>query len=140
MKEGVREFSVSPVWMEKGHERLRDSHESALGPFSCCVRAGIRGMWYVSTADTGMKTGNAERLQAPSMLEIAPVELWERRKRVVCAAKPALLKGFLPVVRVSATLPISASSQGCSLTRAGPQCEGRCRVVFPLGRYSRSGL
>lgn len=40
-------------------------------------------MWYVSTADTGMKTGNVERLQAPSTLEIAPAELWEGRRRVI---------------------------------------------------------
>lgn len=83
-----------------------------------------------------------ERLQAPSTLEIAPAELWERRKRVVCAAQRAFLEGFLPAVRVSATLPISASSQGCSLPRAAPPFEGRCRAGFPPGwsdqEYSHS--
>lgn len=83
MKEGVRELSVSSAWLGKEHKRLCDSHESALGPFSWCVGAGIRGMWYVSTADTGMKTGNVERLQAPSTLEITPAELWEGRRRVI---------------------------------------------------------
>lgn len=80
MKGGVRELSASPAWLGKGHERLQDSHECALGPFSWCVRAGIPGMRYVSTADTGMKTGNVERLQAPSTLEIAPAELGEKEK------------------------------------------------------------
>lgn len=99
-------------------------------------------MHYVSTADTGMKTGNVESLQAPSMLEIAPAELWERRKRLICASKCALLKGFLPAVCVSAMVPISASSQGCSLPRAAPRCEGSCRAGFPSGwsdqEYSHS--
>lgn len=81
-------------------------------------------MRYVSTADTGMKTGNMERLQAPSMLEIAPAELWERRKRVVCAAKCALLKGVLPAVCVSAMVqflpaPRDALSQGQPLSVNG---------------------
>lgn len=69
MKDRVRELSISPAWLRKGHERLQDSHASALGPFSWCVRAGIRGMQYVSISDTGMKTGNTERLQTPSMLK-----------------------------------------------------------------------
>lgn len=77
MEEGVRQLSISPAWLGKGHEGLRDSHESALGLFSWCVRAGIRGTQCVSTADTGMKTGNVERLQALHMLETAPAELWE---------------------------------------------------------------
>lgn len=112
MKEGVRKLSVTPAWLGKGHKRLRDSHESALGPFSWCVRAGIRGMRYVSAADAGMKTGNAERLQALSTLEIAPAERWERRKRDICAAKCALLKDFLPAVCVS---PHLRQLQECSL-------------------------
>lgn len=113
MKEGDGELSVSPAWLGKGHKRLQDSHESALGLFSWCVRAGIPGMRYVSTADTGMKTGNAERLQAPSTLEIAPAELWERRERGICAAKHPLLKGFLSAVRVSAMVPTPASPSVC---------------------------
>lgn len=128
MKEEVRELSASPAWLGKGHKRLQDSHECALGPFSWCVRAGIRGMRYVSTADTGMKTGNVERLQAPSTLEIA-LRSRERRTRVVCIAKCALLKGFLSAVCVSAVIPIPASSQRC----LSPPCEGRCRAGFPPG-------
>lgn len=83
-----------------------------------------------------------ERLQALITLETAPAELWERRKKVICAAKSALLKGFLPAVRVSAEVPISASSLGCSLPRAAPWCERKRRAGFPLGwsdqEYSHS--
>lgn len=127
MKDRIRELSISPAWLRKGHERLQDSHASALGPFSWCVRAGIQGMQYVSISDTGMKTGNTRGCRHPACSSPCSA-LGEKQKRVGSTETRILQKGFLPAVHVSATLPLSPSSQMCSLTRAAPLHVGRCRL------------
>lgn len=51
----------------KGMEGSRVPMDLPLGPSSWCVRTGILRMPHVSIADTGMETGNAQRLLTTSL-------------------------------------------------------------------------
>lgn len=67
-----------------------------------------------------MKTGNVARMQVLSRLEIAPAELCERRKRVICAANCSS-EGFSAcgVCFVSSDSSQGTDIQGLDVPQAG---------------------